>query len=169
MRDLMNLVPSLVEASMPTFTTPLQNLTIPVGRNATFTCNVRHIQGYKVRPDVTSVSRHCSWDWQIYSRCDESSAMFNGSWGADLFCLFECKNQEPCARGMARLKQLIDKTPPMCLMSFSLISHRDVLARGNSMADSRKNYCTFLNTITGTTNQSESNVCSSVLWKGTHE
>jgi len=32
----------------PVFTLPLQNLTVQVGRNATFTCYVRHIQRYQV-------------------------------------------------------------------------------------------------------------------------
>jgi neurotrimin len=34
----------------PEFTEPLENLTVPVGRDATFTCIVRGLGGYRVSP-----------------------------------------------------------------------------------------------------------------------
>ncbi len=37
----------------PAFLSPLQNLTVNVGRNATFTCFVSHIQEYRVSKTVS--------------------------------------------------------------------------------------------------------------------
>lgn len=37
-------------AYQPEFSEPIVNLTIPIGRDATFRCLVHHLGGYRVRP-----------------------------------------------------------------------------------------------------------------------
>ncbi len=35
--------------SLPEFTSPIENVSVPVGRDAAFTCNVRRLGSFKVR------------------------------------------------------------------------------------------------------------------------
>ena len=41
----------------PKFTKPLDNVTVPVGRDATFTCDVQDLGGYRVKFNLVVQSR----------------------------------------------------------------------------------------------------------------
>lgn len=59
-------VSDVISAFEPDFLYPLENLTVAQGRDATFTCVVNNLGGYRVSGDLTT-ARVCIFSIYIYA------------------------------------------------------------------------------------------------------
>ena len=52
-----------VDASLPEFIYPIDNITVAAGRDAQFTCVVNNLEGHKVSGNIEFILRNDTEDW----------------------------------------------------------------------------------------------------------